>query len=180
MNATGRIVSGLLVLGALGSATVAVASASEAKPAASDYAFMCTTPAGSPCHWDSSHTITVSGAGIDSAVSQVAQATGLTMQVVSGPADITVTAGSALATERAGEATLHHSDAGIINSASIVVSEQTPAALVHETLIHELGHAVGLDHAAGANEVMSAVLTGQNDYQAGDLAGLRAVGTLGR
>jgi hypothetical protein len=168
----------LAALGAIGAGAIAGVNAYMPKPAAAsaDYAFMCATPAGSPCHWDSSKTVTVSGTGLDTAVSQVAQATGLTMKIIAGPADINVTVESPLNGERAGEASVHHSDAGIIDGASIVVSPRTPANLLHETLIHELGHAVGLDHAAGTDQVMSPVLTGANDYQAGDLAGLRLLG----
>jgi hypothetical protein len=175
MNAT---VTSLLVAGTVGAGAIAGVNAYMPKPAAAsaDYAFMCTTPAGSPCHWDASKTVTVAAHGIDvtSSVAQVAQATGLTMKVIAGPADINVTVGQV--GERAGEATDHWTASGIIDGATIVVSPRTPANLLHETLIHELGHAVGLDHAAGTDQVMSAVLTGANVYQAGDLAGLRLLG----
>jgi len=47
--------------------------------------------------------------------------------------------------------------------------------------MHEIGHAVGLDHAANPHEVMAASLTmsSPNDYAAGDQAGLALVGAAG-
>jgi len=46
------------------------------------------------------------------------------------------------------------------------------------TLVHELGHSVGLKHAVYNSEVMYPALTGVSPtyYSAGDLSGLRAVG----
>lgn len=45
-------------------------------------------------------------------------------------------------------------------------------------LLHELGHAVGLNHAAYTSEVMFPTINGSSPthYAAGDLSGLRAVG----
>ena len=46
------------------------------------------------------------------------------------------------------------------------------------TLLHELGHAVGLNHAKQPQEVMYPVISDStaNHYNAGDLTGLRLVG----
>jgi len=46
------------------------------------------------------------------------------------------------------------------------------------TLLHELGHSVGLNHAAYNSEVMYGLLAAASPtfYSAGDLSGLRAVG----
>lgn len=44
------------------------------------------------------------------------------------------------------------------------------------TLLHELGHAVGLNHAHLTSEVMYPVVGATSAYSAGDLAGLRKVG----
>ena len=46
-------------------------------------------------------------------------------------------------------------------------------------LLHELGHAVGLDHTLDTKQVMSEWLQGYSSYQSGDLAALRAVGVQG-
>jgi len=46
-------------------------------------------------------------------------------------------------------------------------------------LLHELGHAVGLDHTTDKDQVMHEELQGYNSYQSGDLAALREVGVQG-
>lgn len=49
-------------------------------------------------------------------------------------------------------------------------------------LLHELGHAVGLQHVTDTRQIMYPVVTGARasaEYQAGDLAGLRKVGRTG-
>ena len=168
----------------LADAAPAVSLAAEA-PA--DYAFWGTTPSGAPYRWDPGRTVTVAyipapGApsiDIAGAVAQLAQATGLSMEVVSAPAaDITITFVPKLSGRLAGSTSEQRDTNGFIDEAAVVLSEQTPGTLLHEALLHELGHAVGLDHAHRPGQVMNAVLTGQADYQAGDLAGLRALGPL--
>jgi hypothetical protein len=48
-------------------------------------------------------------------------------------------------------------------------------------MLHEIGHALGLDHVAERREVMHAGInpSSQGHYQAGDLAGLRRLGAMG-
>ena len=46
-------------------------------------------------------------------------------------------------------------------------------------LLHELGHAVGLDHTTDKDQVMHEELQGYESYQSGDLAALRSVGVQG-
>ncbi len=48
-------------------------------------------------------------------------------------------------------------------------------------MLHEIGHALGLDHVAERREVMHAGInpSSQGHYQAGDLAGLRRMGAMG-
>jgi predicted Zn-dependent protease len=100
--------------------------------------------------------------------------------IASGPADITVTFVAKLSGRAAGSTAEKWDTAGFIDHATVLLSEHTPKSLLHEALLHELGHAVGLDHAPRPGQVMDPVLTGQKDYQAGDLAGLRALGPLGQ
>jgi hypothetical protein len=49
----------------------------------------------------------------------------------------------------------------------------------HPLLLHELGHAVGLDHTVDTDQVMHEELQGHGSYRSGDLAALRAVGVQG-
>jgi hypothetical protein len=58
----------------------------------------------------------------------------------------------------------------------VSLSARTPAVFLYEDLQHELGHAVGLARAPRPGQVMDALITGQPDYQAGDLTGLRGLG----
>jgi hypothetical protein len=46
-------------------------------------------------------------------------------------------------------------------------------------LLHELGHAVGLDHTTDKDQVMHEEFQGYSSYQSGDLAALREVGVQG-
>lgn len=48
-------------------------------------------------------------------------------------------------------------------------------------LLHELGHAMGMDHARDGKQVMAPSISPRSlaDYQAGDLTGLRKVGAMG-
>jgi hypothetical protein len=161
---------------------------SPAKGASTDYAFWGRGPDGAPYRWNPTQTVTVAyhatpGAppiDIAGAVARLAQATGLSMKLVgAGAADITVTFVPNLQGGLAGSTSEERDTNGFIDKADVVLSEQTPKTLLHEALLHELGHAVGLGHAPRPGEVMDPVLTGQADYQPGDLAGLRALGPRG-
>jgi hypothetical protein len=161
---------------------------SSAKSASTDYAFWGRAPSGAPYRWNPSQTVTVAyfarpGAppiDIAGAIASLAQATGLSMKLVgAGPADITVSFVPNLNGGLAGSTSEERDTNGFIDKADVVLSEQTPKTLLHEALLHELGHAVGLGHAPRPGEVMDPQLTGQTGYQAGDLAGLRALGPHG-
>jgi transcriptional regulator with XRE-family HTH domain len=168
------------------SAHVAPAGASTTPD--TDFAFWGEAPDGHPYRWNPLETVTVAyvavpGApaiDVPGAVARLAQATGLSMDVVgTGTADITITFVPKLSGHLAGSTSEDRDTDGFIHKASVVLSEQTPRALLHEALLHELGHAVGLGHASAPGQVMDPVLAGETDYQSGDLAGLRAVGPNG-
>lgn len=55
-------------------------------------------------------------------------------------------------------------------------SMNTNPAQLRAVLLHELGHVVGLSHAAGRDQLMFAENSGLLNFSAGDLAGLAAVG----
>lgn len=60
----------------------------------------------------------------------------------------------------------------------VEVEQGLPAAVLHHTLIHELAHMLGLDHADDLDQVMYwQVRTPRSQYESGDLEGLRLVGT---
>jgi hypothetical protein len=63
-----------------------------------------------------------------------------------------------------------------INGAVVTVASTTPSADLRPTLLHELGHAVGLAHWSGAPaQIMNPGLQSFTDYQAGDRNGLAAL-----
>ncbi len=88
--------------------------------------------------------------------------------------------------------TLYHtgltSAAPVITQGFVVIDQPQTARWSHSThqrgitlealLLHELGHAVGLDHVSDRGQVMAPELTSATPprYAAGDLAGLREVG----
>jgi hypothetical protein len=74
--------------------------------------------------------------------------------VGAGPGDITVTFAPNLNGGLAGSTSQERDTNGVIDKADVVLSEQTPKTLLHEALLHELGHAVGLGHAPRPGEVM--------------------------
>jgi hypothetical protein len=54
----------------------------------------------------------------------------------------------------------------------------TPGGSVGALLLHELGHAVGLQHASDLHQIMYPVIGpwSAGDYQSGDISGLHHVG----
>jgi Matrixin len=121
-------------------------------------------------------TVASSGPDVAGIVDELVAITGLHLTMVSGPADITVAFGSIAANEDMG-LTSWRAVNGWLTQATIVISAQAQPFLA-TVLRHELAHALGLRHAAGADEVMypGAGPNSPTDYQAGDLAGLRLVG----
>jgi hypothetical protein len=125
-----------------------------------------------PCR---SVTVESTGPNISDVVAELVSITGLRLKVVTGPADITMTWGNvqsggdlALTTSRA--------NGGWLTHAAIVIDHRGQPYLA-TVVRHELAHALGLRHAALANEVMYRLAGpgSPTDYQAGDLAGLRAI-----
>jgi hypothetical protein len=122
-------------------------------------------------------TVTTTGPALGGIVSELAAVTGLRLQVVSGPAEITVAWG---ATPPGGEVgqTLWYAQGAWLVRADIIISPSAPAAYVPTLVRHELGHAMGLSHVQQSNEIMYPYVgpSSPADYQAGDRAGLAAVG----
>jgi hypothetical protein len=130
--------------------------------------------------WNPCQTITVTSAGpaVAGIVSELASITGLHLQMVSGPvAQITVIWGAVPAGGEIG-LTAWRAVGSWLTTAGIVISQDAQPYLA-TVLRHELAHALGLGHAARSNEIMYPIAGGSSptDYQAGDLAGLRAIGT---
>jgi Matrixin len=128
--------------------------------------------------WNPCQVITIASSGPDvsAIVAELASITGLRLQVVNGPAAITVGWGSVPAGGEIGE-TLWRAVGGLLSGGNIVISQAAQPYLA-TVLRHELAHSLGLGHASQPNEVMypSVGNSSPTDYQAGDLAGLRAVG----
>ena len=157
-------------------------------PAAAPAAVVASTPAGSTgsasdfalvgYRWNPCSVITVNSTGPDVSgiVSELASLTGLHLQMVSGTAQINVQWG---AVPPGGEIglTAWRAVGKWLTTAGIVISNQAQPYLA-TVLRHELGHALGLAHAAQPNEVMYPTVGrgSPTDYQAGDLAGLHAIG----
>ena len=128
--------------------------------------------------WNPCQLITVASSGPDvsAIVAELASITGLHLQVVNGPAAITVSWGSVPAGGEIGE-TVWRAVGGLLSGGNIIISQAAQPYLA-TVLRHELAHSLGLGHASQPNEVMYPTVgnTSPTDYQAGDLAGLRAVG----
>jgi hypothetical protein len=121
-------------------------------------------------------TVTSTGPDVSGIVSELASITGLHLQMVSGPALITVQWGPVAGGGEVG-LTDWRAVGHFLTVVGINISHQGDPYLA-TLLRHELGHAMGLNHAAHSDEVMYPTISGSSptDYQAGDLAGLRAVG----
>jgi hypothetical protein len=163
-----------------------------------DYAFLDTD--GPPVHWDCSEPVTVSvaadapaggAAAVEEAAQVIGDATGIQLQLVTGPADIEVawaghdtvaqigSSGDAVGVAATSWSPLD----GALTSVDITIDEDSPVndpstGTALQVLLHEFGHAVGLDHAEdGAAEVMApAVDPAFTGLGAGDLLALAAVG----
>lgn len=122
-------------------------------------------------------TVSSSGPNVTGIVSELTSLTGLQLVMVSGPnADITLSYGTGLPGAEGG-LTTWAAIGGWLSHITIVISPAS-APYMSTVLHHEMGHAVGLGHAKQPNEVMYPIAhTGSpTDYQAGDRAGLKAVG----
>lgn len=129
--------------------------------------------------WNPCKTITVSSSGPDvsGVVSELSALTGIRMQMVSGPALIMVGWGDVpVGGGEVGVTSWRASGKWMIGG-TIVLSQQG-APYLPTLLRHELGHAIGLGHAGQSNEIMYPVVSSgaPTDYQAGDRAGLHALG----
>ncbi|MDQ6615432.1 MAG: matrixin family metalloprotease [Actinomycetota bacterium] len=129
--------------------------------------------------WALCHVVTVSSSGPDVAgiVNELASITGLQLQIVSGTSDITVGWGAVPGSGGEIGLTTWRAVNGWLSQAGIVISQQGQPYLA-TALRHELGHALGLGHASAPNEIMygSVGRGSPTDYQAGDRAGLKAIG----
>jgi hypothetical protein len=128
--------------------------------------------------WNPCHVVTVNSTGPDVSgiVSELASITGLRLQMVPGVAEINVQWGAVPAGGEIG-LTAWRAVGGWLSTAGVVISPQAQPYLA-TVLRHELGHALGLGHAAHPDEVMypSVGHSSPTDYQAGDIAGLHAIG----
>jgi hypothetical protein len=185
--------------GVLGQGTSeAVACDARSYPAGAAYTFERCTSSGAGVGWARCSVVTYSvdpagaplryRADLDRAITQLRTATGLHLISTSGAADIAVSWDPSLYQPRpgtTGEAgvtayqMVSGSSAAHLSSASVRISSHLAAGTARSVgeepvLLHELGHAVGLGHDAGA-VVMNPVVTGFATYQAGDLSGLAAL-----
>jgi hypothetical protein len=89
------------------------------------------------------------------------------------PGEIVVGSGLSCHTAGEGGCTTVFGTSTEITASVLTVAPNTPAAALRPTLLHELGHAVGLAHWSGAPaQVMNPALQSFTDYQAGDMNGL--------
>jgi hypothetical protein len=129
--------------------------------------------------WNPCQTVTFSSSGpdISGVVAELASITGLHLQVVGSGGEVTVAWG---AVSEGGEVgvTSWRAVGSWLTGGTIVISPQAQPYMA-TVLRHELAHSLGLGHASQANEVMYPIAGpgSPTDYQAGDLAGLHAVGT---
>ncbi|MCU4184255.1 hypothetical protein K6U06_07770 [Acidiferrimicrobium sp. IK] len=169
----------------------------------SHYTFEVTNSSGQPARWNSCEAVPFAVvtpgapanwlADVTDAVSQVSAATGLSfvdegayssLSAVPSSAKVTISwAPSLSGSDAVGLTTYYYildsRFAPQITGAKVQILSSLSSGLGMSgeipVLLHELGHAVGLGHFAGA-DVMNPVDQGYSSYQPGDLAGLSRVG----
>jgi predicted Zn-dependent protease len=97
--------------------------------------------------------------------------------MVTGPAEISVLWGAVPPGGEIG-VTVWKAVGKWLTTAGIVISQGQAGPFLATVLRHELGHALGLGHAGHPNEIMYPTVgkPSPTDYQAGDIAGLHAIG----
>lgn len=172
--------------------------AASTYPAGAEYRYERCSPSTSPIGWHRCSTVTYSvdatGApagyrsDLDEAIGDLARATGLHLVETSGSGNITIAWDPSLYDPQpgtSGEAgvTAYKTSTDIsgssVNGATIRISSHLVAGSANgvgeePVLLHELGHAVGLDHYDGP-VTMNPLDRGYASYQPGDLAGLAAL-----
>lgn len=156
---------------------------------------MMTNDDGSPVRWNPCSTITWSWTNGDepnlslmrTAVAELAGATGMTFAEVGSGARVPITYSSAPSAVGAiglgGFSASGHGNF-VIQSGTIDIDNDVrdnpgwySTALKYEIFLHEWGHVIGLGHVDSNTEIMYPTANGQlGHYQAGDLAGLVAMG----
>ncbi len=128
--------------------------------------------------WNPCSAVTVSSTGPDvsGVVAELASITGLHLQMVASGGQISVGWGATPAGGEVGQTDWR--SMGTWLDSAVVTVNPAGSRYMATLLRHELGHAVGLGHAAQSNEIMYGTVSAGSptDYQAGDLAGLRSVG----
>lgn len=164
-----------------------------------------TVPGGNaPVRWPSCTSLTLlvetigmpatGAADVQSAAQQLAQATGLKVEVamtglvplVNPDGVIPIrwkssdsnfcNSGDAVACTQIHYAPMRSKPITRIIDAEVVLYTDHAGPYLRRTLLHELGHAVGLNHVTSQNEIMFERVTDVNNYRLGDLAGLHIAG----
>jgi hypothetical protein len=131
--------------------------------------------------WNPCRIITVNdsnGPDVTGIVTELASITGLHFMMVTSNAEINISWGAVTASP-SGEVgvTVWKAINGWLAGATVVIGHGAQPFLA-TVLRHEMGHAMGLNHSHYSGEVMYATVGSGSptDYQAGDRAGLQAVG----
>lgn len=167
-------------------------------PPGAEYTFERCQPSTTPIGWSRCSTVTYSvdptnapagyRSDVDQAIADVARATGLHLVQVAQSGNITIAWDPTLFDPQPGTSgesglTAYHTttdlDGSRTSAAQIRISSHLEAGTANQVgeepvLLHELGHAMGLDHFNGP-VVMNPLDRGYSSYQPGDLAGLAAL-----